>query len=943
MDEQYLPEKVEKDAQDYWERHQSFKAAPDPKREKFYCLSMFPYPSGKLHMGHVRNYTIGDVITRYQRMQGRNVLQPMGWDAFGLPAENAAMANGVPPAKWTYDNIAYMKKQLKSLGFAIDWERELATCKPEYYRWNQWLFLRMLEKGIAYKKTGVVNWDPVDQTVLANEQVIDGRGWRTGAVIEKREIPMYYLAITQYAEELLADLEKLPEWPERVRTMQANWIGKSVGVRFAFRVNGIARSALGSDLTEFPSPACGRGVGEREPSPLAGEGVGMRGDSPSPLALSREGRGGVGESLQDGLLWVFTTRADTIMGVTFCAVAAEHPLATHAAKNNPKLAAFIEECKRGSVMEADLATIEKKGMPTGITVTHPLTGEQIPVWVGNYVLMGYGEGAVMAVPAHDERDFHFAKQYGLPIKQVIAVGSEKFSLDSWLEWYADKEHGRCVNSGKYDGLDYNGAVDAIAADLKTKGLGDKQVMWRLRDWGISRQRYWGCPIPIIHCNHCGDVPVPDKDLPVVLPEDCVPDGSGNPLNKRADFVNCQCPKCGKPARRETDTMDTFVDSSWYYARYASRRRDTAMVDDETGYWMPVDQYIGGIEHAILHLLYSRFWWKVMRDTGLARGDEPFMRLLTQGMVLNEIFFRKPASGRIQYFNPAEVEVQTDDKGGRTGAVLKSDGQPVESGGIGTMSKSKNNGVDPQSLIEQYGADTARLFMMFASPPEDTLEWSDSGVEGAYRFLKRLWNFSSDKKGTISLAIQNKDVTERLISVSGLPKSLATVRREIHVNLRQANHDFRKFQFNTVVSAAMKMLNSLERIPGPGTPDSEKGYPAYGTAYESVVYEGTSILLRLLSPITPHICHNLWRESGFGEDILRAPWPEPDETALVQDEIMLVVQVNGKKRCEVVIPATAAEAQVRELVLADECVKRHVGGKPVKKVIVVPGKLVNIVL
>ncbi|MBI5782659.1 MAG: leucine--tRNA ligase, partial [Gammaproteobacteria bacterium] len=656
MQENYSHEKVEKDAQDFWEKHRTFKATEDPEREKFYCLSMFPYPSGKLHMGHVRNYTIGDVITRYQRMQGKNVLQPMGWDAFGLPAENAAMANGVPPAEWTYDNIAYMKKQLKSLGFAIDWERELATCKPEYYKWNQWLFLRMLGKGIAYKKTGVVNWDPVDRTVLANEQVIDGRGWRTGAVIEKREIPMYYLAITQYAEELLADLDQLPEWPERVRNMQANWIGKSVGVRFAFRVNGIARSALGSP-----------------PSPLEGEGV---------------GRGGVGESLQDGLLWVFTTRADTIMGVTFCAVAAEHPLATHAAKDNPALQAFIDECKRGTVMEADIATMEKKGVPTGINVTHPLTGEPIPVWVGNYVLMGYGEGAVMAVPAHDERDFNFAEINKLPIKQVIdceapeaeeiriiknegaraadsttmhrfvseygdphGSGAEdwdhllreatEYDPGKWKEWYAD--YGVCTNSGKYDGKDYEAAVDAIAADLKAKGLGDKQVMWRLRDWGVSRQRYWGCPIPIIHCDHCGDVPVPDKDLPVVLPEDCVPDGTGNPLNKRADFVNCQCPKCGKPAKRETDTMDTFVDSSWYYARFASQRSATAMVDRETNYWMPVDQYIGGIEHAILHLLYSRFWWKVMRDVGLARGDEPFMRLLTQGMVLNEIFFRRPAT------------------------------------------------------------------------------------------------------------------------------------------------------------------------------------------------------------------------------------------------------------------------------------------------------------
>jgi leucyl-tRNA synthetase len=883
MDEHYLPDKVEKDAQAYWERHQSFKAAPDPKREKFYCLSMFPYPSGKLHMGHVRNYTIGDVITRYQRMQGRNVLQPMGWDAFGLPAENAAMANGVPPAQWTYDNIAYMKKQLKSLGFAIDWERELATCRPEYYKWNQWLFLRMLEKGIAYKKTGVVNWDPVDQTVLANEQVIDGRGWRTGAVIEKREIPMYYLAITRYAEELLADLEKLPEWPERVRTMQANWIGKSLGVRFVF-----------------------------------------------PYKL--DGR--------EEKLWVFTTRADTIMGVTFCAVAAEHPLATHAAKNNPKLAAFIDECKRGSVMEADLATIEKKGMPTGITVTHPLTGEQIPVWVGNYVLMGYGEGAVMAVPAHDERDFHFAKQYGLPIKQVITNGIEyqrkrgsdflgsdyayyDFNESNWKDWYADKENGLCINSGKYDDKTYNEAVDAIAADLKTKGLGDKQVMWRLRDWGISRQRYWGCPIPIIHCDHCGDVPVPDQDLPVVLPEDCVPDGTGNPLNKRADFVNCQCPKCGKPARRETDTMDTFVDSSWYYARYASRRGDTAMVDDETSCWMPVDQYIGGIEHAILHLLYSRFWWKVMRDTGLVKGDEPFMRLLTQGMVLNEIFFRKPASGRIQYFNPAEVEIRTDDKGSRVGAILKSDGQPVESGGIGTMSKSKNNGVDPQSLIEQYGADTARLFMMFAAPPEMTLEWSDEGVAGASRFLRRLWKLVADHV--------SQDLVTRP-DFSSLPPALKDLRRQSHQTLSKVTDDIgRRRTFNTAIASVMELLNAVSKL-------DDSSVPA-----KSVRQEALEFAVLTLSPIVPHICHTLWQALGHQEAVLDVRWPRPDDAALKQDNLEIVVQVNGKLRGRVSVPVQAGEDKVREIALADAAVARHVDGKLVKKVIVVPGKLVNIVV
>ena len=878
MDDRYSPQQLEADARAYWEAHHSFRAAEDPAREKYYCLSMFPYPSGKLHMGHVRNYTIGDVLTRFMRMNGKNVLQPMGWDAFGLPAENAAIANNVPPAKWTYDNIAYMRKQLQSLGFAIDWTRELATCKPEYYRWNQWLFLRMLEKGIAYKKTGTVNWDPVDQTVLANEQVIDGRGWRTGALVEKREIPMYYLAITGYAEELLTDLDKLPEWPERVRAMQANWIGKSVGVRFAF------------------------------PYKLGGK---------------------------DEKLWVFTTRADTIMGVTFCAVAAEHPLATHAARGNPQLAAFVDECKRGTVMEADLATMEKKGMPTGISVTHPLTGEPVPVWVGNYVLMAYGEGAVMAVPAHDERDFHFAKQYGLPIKQVIAVGDEKFSTDAWAEWYADKERGRCVNSGKYDGLGYSAATDSIAADLKAKGLGDKQVMWRLRDWGISRQRYWGCPIPIVHCDACGDVPVPDKDLPVVLPEDCVPDGSGNPLNKRADFVNCQCPTCGKPARRETDTMDTFVDSSWYYARFTCADSAKAMVDERVRYWMPVDQYIGGIEHAILHLLYSRFWWKVMRDLGLVLGAEPFSRLLTQGMVLNEIFFRKPASGRIQYFNPADVEVQVDAQGKRIGAVLKSDGQPVESGGIGTMSKSKNNGIDPQALIDQYGADTARLFTMFAAPPEMTLEWSDSGVEGSFRFLKRLWNFGYQNRGFVQ-----SQPAPIAIEWSSVEDAYKKARRDMHLALKQANQDFQKLQFNTVVSAAMKMLNALEGVSAATRIEAgERIQPAY----QALVVEGLSLVLRLLSPIVPHIAHSLWRELQYGDDILRAPWPEHDPNALLQDEIEFVVQVNGKVRARVIVPANSPEERVRELVLTDESVQKHIAGKAVRKTIVVPGKLVNVVV
>ena len=864
MQEKYHPNEIEQAAQAHWEKTAAFRAVENSSLPKYYCLSMLPYPSGKLHMGHVRNYTIGDVLSRFHKMRGFNVLQPMGWDAFGLPAENAAMANGVPPAKWTYDNIAYMKKQLRSLGFALDWERELATCSPEYYKWNQWLFLRMLEKGIAYKKTGTVNWDPVDQTVLANEQVIDGRGWRTGALVEKREMPMYYLAITQYADELLASLETLPGWPERVKTMQANWIGKSHGVRFAF------------------------------PYELDGE---------------------------QGKLWVFTTRVDTLMGVTFCAVAAEHPLATHAAKNNPELAAFVAECKQGSVMEAELATMEKRGMPTGIFVAHPLTGEKLEVWVGNYVLMAYGEGAVMAVPAHDERDFAFAKKYALAIRQVIAVPGKTYSQDAWEHWYADKERGVCVNSGKYDGLGFEAAVAAIAVDLKAKDLGDLQVTYRLRDWGISRQRYWGCPIPLIHCPSCGVVPVPDEQLPVVLPEDCVPDGSGNPLAKRADFVECTCPKCGKPARRETDTMDTFVDSSWYYARYCCADNEKAMVDPRCDYWMPVDQYIGGIEHAILHLLYSRFWSKVMRDLGLVGYGEPFARLLTQGMVLNEIFFRKPlgeGGGRIVYYNPAEVELQVDDKGNRSGAVLKSDGLPVESGGIGTMSKSKNNGVDPQALVDQYGADTARFFMMFAAPPEQTLEWSDSGVEGSFRFLKRLWAFSHAVRDAVRAA-------------PALPEkptpAAAEVRREIHVNLKQANYDIGKHQFNTVASAAMKMLNALERAPRQET---------------AVIAEGLSILLRLLSPITPHICHALWRELGYGDDVLASPWPEPMAAALVQDEIELVLQINGKHRGSLRLPAAAAKEEIERAALASEGTQKFLEGRPAKKIVVVPGRLVNVV-
>ncbi|NOT99001.1 MAG: leucine--tRNA ligase, partial [Sideroxydans sp.] len=851
MQSTYSPKDIEASAQQQWESTQAFVAKENSDKPKYYCLSMFPYPSGKLHMGHVRNYTIGDVLSRYHHMKGFNVMQPMGWDAFGLPAENAAMANNVPPAAWTYSNIEYMKQQLKALGLGVDWTREVKTCTPEYYRWEQWLFTKLFKKGVIYKKTSTVNWDPVDNTVLANEQVIDGRGWRSGALVEKREIPMYFFRITQYAEELLQDLDTLTGWPEQVKTMQANWIGKSYGVRFAFEI----ADEVGTTL---PSPAGGRGT--------EGEGV----------------------STKSNLLWVYTTRADTIMGVTFVAVAAEHPLATRAAQGNAKLAEFIEECKRGGVAEADIATMEKKGMDTGIKVTHPLTGEQVPVWVGNYVLMGYGEGAVMAVPAHDERDFGFAKKYDLPIKQSISVKDQPFSDAAWQEWYGDKENGVCVNSGKYDGLDYNQAVDAISADLNAKGLGEKKTQFRLRDWGISRQRYWGCPIPIIHCPSCGDVPVPDEQLPVVLPENVVPDGAGSPLAKMPEFYECTCPTCGGKARRETDTMDTFVESSWYYARYASPQCDTGMVDKAAAQkWLPVDQYIGGIEHAILHLLYARFFHKLMRDEGLVQGNEPFVNLLTQGMVVAPTFNRDLEGGKKLWINPADVDVEVDAKARPLGAKLKSDGLPVVIGGTEKMSKSKNNGVDPQAIIDAYGADTARLFMMFAAPPDQQLEWSDAGVEGSFRFLRRVWAVASLNAAEITNS--SKDA----LPLENVARSLSEWRREIHLCLKQANYDIDRHQFNTVVSATMKLLNTLEKKPD--TLNIPSVNFSNDRAAQRFFAEGFSILLRLLAPITPHISQTLWKELGYGDNILVAPWPEVDEAALVQDEIELMIQVNGKLR------------------------------------------------
>ncbi|MBL8328888.1 MAG: leucine--tRNA ligase [Rubrivivax sp.] len=869
MNEKYIPADVEAAAQADWKARDVYRVTEDASRPKFYACSMLPYPSGKLHMGHVRNYTINDMLTRQLRMKGMNVLMPMGWDAFGLPAENAAMKNKVPPAQWTYSNIAHMKGQMQAMGLAIDWSREVATCSPDYYRWNQWLFLKMLEAGIAERRTQVVNWDPVDQTVLANEQVIDGRGWRSGALIEKREIPGYYLKITSYAEELLDQVQHhLGGWPERVRLMQENWIGRSAGVRFAF---------------------------------------------------THDIRGADGRPLMDGRLYVFTTRADTIMGVTFCAVAPEHPLALHAAQSDPAVASFIAECQSGGTTEAELATQEKKGVKTSLRVTHPLSGQPVDVWIGNYVLMSYGDGAVMGVPGHDERDFAFALRYGIPIVQVIHVdGEPHYDYQRWHEWYADKARGVVINSDYYSGLRHEEAVDAIARDLAAKGLGEKKVTWRLRDWGVSRQRYWGTPIPIIHCEEHGAVPVPYEQLPVVLPEDCIPDGSGNPLNRHEAFhAGVTCPVCGRPARRETDTLDTFVDSSWYFMRYCDATLDTAMVGPGTQYWMPMDQYIGGIEHAILHLLYARFWTKVMRDLKLVSVDEPFTRLLTQGMVLNEAFQRTSEAAGREYFWAHDLDIVRDEFQKVVSATARHDGQPVQYEGWTTMSKSKNNGVDPQDVIERYGADTARLFVMFASPPEQTMEWNDAGVEGAHRFLKRVWGF----------AARHRDA----LRGEGPLDGAADLRFELHTVLRQVSYDYERMQYNTVASGAMKMLNALEGFKGqaPGA-----------------LREGFGLLLRVLYPACPHISFVLWRELGyaatFGE-LLDAPWPAVDEAALQQAEIDLVLQVNGKLRGSIRVPADASKAAIEGLAAASEEVARFSEGRLIKKVIVVPGRLVNVVV
>ncbi|OHX21518.1 leucine--tRNA ligase [Chromobacterium sphagni] len=872
MQEHYSPRELESAAQQKWQKTAAFKAVEDVSRPKYYALSMFPYPSGKLHMGHVRNYTITDVLARFKRFQGFNVLQPMGWDAFGLPAENAAMKNGGAPAAWTYANIEYMKTQLDSLGFALDWERELATCKPNYYRWEQWLFTRLFEKGVIYKKNGMVNWDPVDQTVLANEQVVDGRGWRSGALVEKREIPMYYFGITQYAEELLNDLDKLEDWPEQVKTMQRNWIGKSHGsdVSFAYDVASVGH---------------------------------------------------------EGVMKVYTTRPDTLMGATYVAVAAEHALAAQAAAGKPELQAFIAECKAGSVAEADVAKMEKKGMDTGLFVIHPLTGEKLPVWIANYVLSGYGEGAVMAVPAHDERDFEFANKYSLPIKQVIAkiAGDGGYDATQWQEWYGAKDDTvHTVNSGKYDGLGYQAAFDAIIGDLQAKNAGQKKTQYRLRDWGISRQRYWGCPIPIIHCAVCGDVPVPADQLPVVLPENVIPDGSGSSLAKMPEFYETSCPKCGGAAKRETDTMDTFVESSWYYARYASPNCDTAMVDKQAAdYWLPVDQYVGGIEHAILHLLYARFFNKLMRDEGLVSTDEPFKKLLCQGMVICETFYRDLPNGSKDWIAPQDVVLERDAKGKIVGATHRVDGLPVVVGGVEKMSKSKNNGVDPQEFIENYGADTARLFMMFAAPPEQSLEWSDAGVEGSFRFLKRLWKVAREhvEAGVVAP-----------YAGGDLNASQKELRFKLHATIQKVADDYgRRQQFNTAIAAVMELLNTYDKADTRG---------AAGRAVAQEVLEAVAIML---SPIVPHITDAIWSQLKPGTDILAQAWPAVDEAALVKSEIELMVQVCGKLRGSVTVAADAGKDVIEAAALAHDNVQKFMEGKPAKKIIVVPGRLVNIVV
>ena len=859
---QYNPQQLEAEIQKNWDENQTFVAKEDDSKEKFYCLSMFPYPSGKLHMGHVRNYTIGDVISRFQRMKGKNVMQPMGWDAFGLPAENAAMQHQVAPAKWTYENIDYMRSQLKSLGLGYDWSREVATCHPEYYRWEQWLFTRLMEKGLVYRKLSVVNWDPIDQTVLANEQVIDGKGWRSGAPVERKEIAQWFLRITDYAEELLQDLDKLEGWPEQVKTMQKNWIGKSTGLQISFPIEGMDKN-----------------------------------------------------------LDVYTTRPDTLMGVTYVAIAADHPLAQAAANENAQLAEFIEECSHISTAEADMETMEKKGVDTGLRVQHPISGETVPVWAANFVLMGYGTGAVMSVPAHDQRDYDFAKKYGLGIKAVIAP---KAGEEADISEQAFTEKGILVNSGPFDGLKSKQALHEMAKALGEKGLGEKQTNYRLRDWGISRQRYWGCPIPVVYCPTCGPVPVPEDQLPVRLPEDVVPDGSGSPLAKMDEFKHCQCPKCGGDATRETDTFDTFFESSWYHARYTSKDNTEAMLDERADHWLPVDQYIGGIEHAILHLLYARFFHKLMRDEGLINSDEPFKNLLTQGMVLAGSWFTQDAEGKQTWYSPLDVEPVTDDKGATLSGKLKTDGSDVQYGGIIKMSKSKNNGIDPQTLIDQYGADTLRLYIMFASPPEQTLEWSDKGVEGASRFLNRVWRFV--------YAHAETGLNDASIDAANLSKEAQALRFKLHETLQKVSDDMgRRLTFNTAIAACMELLNEISKFKVESEND------------KAVMQEALEVLVLMLSPMTPHLAQNLWNALGHDESVVDTQWPEVDESALVKSEIELMVQVNGKLRGKIEVAADADKDSVIAAAKADLAVQKYTDGKEIVKEIVVPGRLINLVV
>jgi leucyl-tRNA synthetase len=862
MEELYNPLRIEQQVQADWEKSGVFTATEDTGKEKYYCLSMFPYPSGKLHMGHVRNYTIGDVISRFQRMQGKHVLQPMGWDAFGLPAENAAMQNKVHPADWTYSNIDYMRDQLKRLGFGYDWSRELATCDPEYYRWEQWFFLRLLEKGLVYKKTAPVNWCPHDQTVLANEQVIDGCCWRCDTHVEKKEISQWFLKITAYADELLTALDSLPGWPDQVRTMQANWIGRSEGVEMDFAVAG------------FDAP-----------------------------------------------IRIYTTRPDTVMGVTYVAVAAEHPVAKKAAETNADIADFIESCKQMETSEAAMETMEKRGIASGYTAIHPLTGEQVPVWIANFVLMSYGTGAVMSVPAHDQRDYEFAKKYAIAIKEVI--GSVDGADDSVAE-KAFTDKGVLKNSAEFDGLDFKQAFDAIAAKLVSLHKGERKTNFRLRDWGVSRQRYWGAPVPVIYCDDCGTVAVPDDQLPVVLPRDVVLDGSQSPLAAHPTFSHTHCPKCGKPARRDTDTFDTFMESSWYFARYACSDANTSMLDSRADYWLPVDHYIGGIEHAILHLLYARFYTKLLRDEGLIVCDEPFKNLLTQGMVVAETFYQLDEHGHKRYFNLTQVEVERDAKGKIIGAKLLEDGSPVTVGAIEKMSKSKNNGVDPQVLIDKYGADTVRLYTMFTSPPDQSLEWNDAGVEGAFRFLKRLWRqvFVHVEHGLPKLGLE----------ISALTDAQKALRRQLHQALQKVTDDMaRRHTFNTAIAANMELVNALNKFED----DTDNGRAVRQEVLEAIVL--------MLAPIIPHAAQQLWNDLGHADDIVMAAWPQVDESALQQDAIEMVVQVNGKLRGKFSVAATATKEQIEALVLADEHVQRYIEGKPIKKLIVVPQKLLNIVV